>query len=257
MSPLAMWSRMRSHAGLVRGTGQGGAELEGGARVGRVDRIGGRGAATRRERTPGVVRRAWTSSRRRARRRPSPSRARPPSQAWPVRRSQATTQSCKREAQRRQALVVLAPSRAAAPGRGRGRSPGTRRVRRGTAARRRARPGSDRAGRQAARHGERVRAGGRRLQHRHGIGRQVGPASVAPGSRTLEQGEPGQVAERLGGVDGSRSGDPVRQASQAQRGRRANRARVRADGDHAGMIRRVAGSGAGRPRQGPLVLDGT
>ena len=41
----------------------------------------------------GIVRRAWTSSSRRASRRASPSSARPPSQAWPVRRSQATIQS--------------------------------------------------------------------------------------------------------------------------------------------------------------------
>ena len=52
------------------------------------------------------VSRAWTSSSRRQRRRRSPSTARPASQARPVRRSHATTQSCKRQPQRREPLVV-------------------------------------------------------------------------------------------------------------------------------------------------------
>ena len=70
-------------AGLVGRPGRG----PSGRRAARPRRAGsdGRGRAS--------VSRAWTSSSRRARRRPSPSSARPPIQAWPVRRSQATTQS--------------------------------------------------------------------------------------------------------------------------------------------------------------------
>ena len=69
-------------------------------------------------------------------------------------------------------------------------------------------------GDEASGHRERVGPGGGRLQDRDGIGCQVRPARVAPRAGAFEQGQARQVAERLGGVDGARPGDPVRQASQ-------------------------------------------
>ncbi len=72
-------------------------------------------------------------------------------------------------------------------------------------------------GEQPPRDRERVRAGGRRLEHGHRIGRQVGPARVPAGAGALEQGETRQVAERLGGVDGSGLGDAIRQPAQSER----------------------------------------
>ena len=91
-------------------------------------------------------------------------------------------------------------------------------------------------------HGEGVRPGGGRLEHRHGIGGQVGPARVPAGPRAFQQGQARQVAERLGDVDGSSTRDPLRQASQSKRGR-GRTGVVATDGDHPAMIRRVARSG--------------
>ena len=94
-------------------------------------------------------------------------------------------------------------------------------------------------GEQPARHGERVRAGGRRLQDGDRVGGEVRPAGVAAGPGALEDGQPGQVAEGLGGVDGARRGDAVGQPPQAEGRRDAGPARgpaglVRSDGDHRG-----------------------
>ena len=188
----------------------------------------------------GVVSRAWTSSSRRASRRPSPSSARPPSQAWPVRRSQATTQSwsARRSGGR---SWSTARSRAAVRRSRRGRSPGSRRDRRGTAAHRPGRAASrSRRRDEPAGDGERVRSGGRRLEDGDRIGGQVGPARVAARPGALEQDEAGQVAERLGGIDGARRGDPVRQAAEAKR-RAGARCRDHAADDTAGA------AGPGRP----------
>ena len=56
---------------------------------------------------------------------------------------------------------------------------------------------------------ERVRPGGRRLEDRDRVGGEVRPACVAAGPGALEQDQAGQVAERLGHVDGARGGDAV------------------------------------------------
>ena len=167
----------------------------------------------------GASSRAWTSSSRRASRRASPSSARPPSQAWPVRRSQATTQSWRasRSGGRpwssggdgRQPLEGVAEVVAEEPD-----EPAEEARRIGRHDRRRVE-----AGQQPAGDRERVRAGGRRLEDRDRVGGQVRPARVAAGPGALEDGQPGQVAERLGGVDGAGGGDAVGQAAQADRRR--------------------------------------
>ena len=64
---------------------------------------------------------------------------------------------------------------------------------------------------------ERVGAGGGRFEDRDRVGGEVGPAGVAAGSGALEQDEPGQVAERLRGVDRARFGDPVGQPAEPKR----------------------------------------
>ena len=86
------------------------------------------------------------------------------------------------------------------------------------------------AGDEPARDRERVRAGGRRLEDRDRVGGQVRPAGVAARAGTLEEGQPRQVAERLGGVDGPGGGDPIGQATQA-------------DASRAGRAVRPGGSG--------------
>ena len=196
MSPPAMRSRTRLDAGLVRRPIEARAEREARPRASGVARCVRAAGARRREPGTDVVEPPGEPP-------PSPSSARPPSQAAPVRRSQAIDPVVERETEERQALVVRRRASAAARGRGRGRRRGSRRARRGTAARRpgdRAASASSRATRRR-RDREGIGAGRRRLEDRHRIGGQVRPARVAAGPGALEQGEAGQVAERLGHVD--------------------------------------------------------
>ena len=215
MSPRAMCVADRLDAGLVRGPRQARAERE---RIG----VGARRSGDR-VRARGLVSRAWTSSSRRPRRRESPSSARPPSQAWPVRRSQATTQSCR-------------PRRSGGRSWSSGRS--GRRSRRApeVVAEEADQPAGERrrVGRSTSdRPSSRARAGGRRrtgparrpvTRGPRRISGQVRPAGVATGSGALEQGETGQVAERLGDVDRRaqrrrRSRQPPERGAMARRGR--------------------------------------
>ena len=124
------------------------------------------------------------------------------------------------------------------------------------------RPASVQPGDQAARHREWVRTGRGRLQHGHGIRGQVRPASIATGSRALEQTEPGQVPERLGDVDGSGGGDRVRQPAKANggagAGRRDHRPMIRPNPAGHGSLasppcgREISASSSVRGRPGPL-----
>ena len=114
---------------------------------------------------------------------------------------------------------------ASAPGRSRGSRRGPPRKRGASAgtirvASRRDEPAGD---------GEQVGPGGRRLEDRDGVGGQVRPSRVASGSRTLEQGQARQVAERLGRVDRTEGGDPLRQATGERRPSRATTARASQD----------------------------
>ena len=85
---------------------------------------------------------------------------------------------------------------------------------------------------QPARHGERVGPGGRPLEDRDRVGGEVGPAGVAARAGALEEGEPGQVAERLGHVDRPGRREAVREAPEPEWGTRPG------TGDHGAMIRR-------------------
>ena len=87
---------------------------------------------------------------------------------------------------------------------------------------------------QAPRDRERVRSRGRRFQDGDRVGREVGPTRVPARPCALEQGQAGQVPERLGDIDRPCGRDAVRQPSQPQRGR--GLAWI-GPGDHHGMIR--------------------
>ncbi len=109
-----------------------------------------------------------------------------------------------------------------------------------------------------SRNGERIRAGGRRLEDRDRIGDEVRPACVATRSGTLEQDEPGQIAECLGSIDRPRPRHAVGQAAESER-------RAVAWGrDHGPMIRPTAlataagapGRPARRRRDGPVDAQG-
>ena len=99
---------------------------------------------------PRRLSRAWTSSSRRASRRASPSRARPPSQAKPGPAVEGDDPVVQGEAQRRQVLVGERRWPGAARARRRGRSRGSRPARPGIAARRPGRPPSRPAGRRGS-----------------------------------------------------------------------------------------------------------
>ena len=171
----------------------------------------------------GVVSRACTSSSRRASRRPSPSSARPPSQAWPVRRSQATTQSWSArrsggrpwsssatDGSRSRTCPRSYPRNPTSPPRNGGASAGTT----GVAS---SRPTS----RRATAKGSGPAAGASRTA----TGRRSGRSSALPArAGALEQGKARQIAERLGDVDRSPTGDPLRAGVAAEARPWANRA---------------------------------
>ena len=186
--------------------------------------------------------RACTSSRRRARRRPSPSSARPPSQACPVRRSQATTQSWR--ASRRSgspwSSTAIDGRRSSACPRSYPRKPTSPPMNRGASAGTTDRPVEPAD--EPARDRERIRPGGGRLEHRDGVGGQVGPARVAAWPGALEQGQAGQVAERAPRRRSARvAGEAVGQSAEAQR-RVVSWARDHRRDDTAGRRPRPPGS---------------
>ena len=222
-----MWSRTSSTRGLVLGARQAGPELEGRDVV-----RGVAGPRAARERVPGLVSLAWTSSSRLDSRRASPSSARPPSQAEPGPAVPGDDPVVEGEPEERAGPGRRPRSTAAARGRARGRSRGSRPGRRGRAGRRPDDDGPVEPADEPSRDRERVRPGGRALEDRDRIGGEVGPPRVATRPGALEQGEAGQVAERLGHVDGPRGGEAVGEAPQAERGARSGR------GDHGAMIRR-------------------
>ncbi len=115
-----------------------------------------------------------------------------------------------REPERRQVLVRRRRSPAGARTRRPGRTRGTRRARRGTAAHRPARPASRPADSPARARPRTGPARRRRLQDRDRVGGQVAPARVAPGPRALEQRQPGRSrnasAASIGRVAATRSG---------------------------------------------------
>ena len=193
MSPRAIAVADRLDAGLVRGPVEARAE-------GQVARQGRRPSAAP---DPSPSSRRRTASIRRPRPARSPSTARPASQARPSRRSQAIAQSWSASRRTGRPWSSAGDRRAAARGRARGRSRGSRRARRGTAAPAARRP--------IGRHGiepaeerpglrERVRPRRRRVEDRDRVGRQERPARLPAGPGALEDGQPRQVAERLGEV---------------------------------------------------------
>ena len=228
MSPRAMCCRMRLDAGLVVRARQARAEDAAGASPRSAPRSrAGLGAAT--------VSRAWTSSR----------RAREPATVAVQRHGRPATRGRSGDPRRRPSRGAPAGA-AAAPGRPPRSTAGARATcprsyprnptsppRNGGASAGTTGVGSSRAN-EASGDGERIRTGGRRLEHRHGIRRQVGPARI-----------PARAARSRAGPGPAGRGRPRRRRSDAslaiRSGRRRNRSgavgrtgQVRADGDHAG-----------------------
>ena len=213
-------------AGLVRGPAQAGAEPQ---RIVGGSAVAAALLADRACREPSVDLVEAAASRR-----ASPSSARPASQARPVRRSQATTQSwrARRSGGRPWSSIAIDGSRSSDVAEVVAEEPDEpaeepRRV--GRHERRRVEPGQ-----QAAGDRERIGTRGRRLEHRDRVGRQVGPARVAArgGRSRAARGRAGRGRPRP--RRSARIGDPVGQAPRPERVATRASGGVRTDGDHAG-----------------------